>query len=78
VEQPGKVARGERAIYTKATDRLELTGSPSLETPQLIITEARTLVWDKANQGFSATAPYRIKIKLPDETVKKISGKVKP
>jgi lipopolysaccharide assembly outer membrane protein LptD (OstA) len=78
VEQSGKVAKGARAVYTKATDLLELTGSPTLETPQAIITDARTLVWDKAHNGFSATAPYKIKIKLPDETVKKISGKAKP
>jgi len=65
VEQPGSVAKGERAIYTKATDLLELTGNPTLETPQVIITDARTLVWNKVNNGFSATAPYKIKLRVP-------------
>jgi lipopolysaccharide export system protein LptA len=65
VEQPGSMARGERATYTAATDVLELTGTPTLDTPQARITEARTLVWDKAKNRFVATAPYRIMF-IPD------------
>ncbi len=76
IEQPGNLAKGERAIYTKATDLLEMTGSPTLETPQVIITDARTLIWDKANNGFSATAPYKIKLRL--DILKKVSAKPKP
>jgi lipopolysaccharide export system protein LptA len=60
IEQPGSMAKGARATYTAATDFLELTGTPTLDTPQARITEARTLVWDKAKNRFAATAPYRI------------------
>jgi lipopolysaccharide export system protein LptA len=76
IEQPGNIAKGERAIYTKATDLLEMTGTPTLETPQVIIIDARTLVWDKANNGFSATAPYKIKLRL--DALKKVSARPKP
>jgi lipopolysaccharide export system protein LptA len=76
IEQPGNIAKGERVTYTTATDLLELTGSPTLQTPQVTITDARTLVWDKANNGFSATAPYKIKLRL--ETIKKVRQKPKP
>jgi lipopolysaccharide export system protein LptA len=75
IEQPGNVAKGARAIYTKATDSLELTGNPMLETPDVTIVDARTLVWDKANNAFSATAPYKIKLRVP---AKKVSAKSKP
>ena len=65
IEQPGSVARGARATYTAATDLLQLLGNPTLDTPQARITEARTLVWDKAKNRFVATAPYRITF-IPD------------
>lgn len=71
LEQPGDFAEGERATYTTATALLELSGSPALETPQVTVADARTLTWDKAHNTFSATAPYRIKLRL--ETRKKNS-----
>jgi len=69
IEQFGSLATGERATYTAATDIFEVTGQPTLETVQMTITDARTLVWDKARNRFSATAPY--KIKLRTDTLKK-------
>jgi lipopolysaccharide export system protein LptA len=63
IEQLGSLATGDRATYTAATDSFEVTGRPTLETSQMTITDARTLVWDKAKNRFSATAPYRIKLR---------------
>lgn len=63
VEQPGSVARGERANYASATQVLELTGKPTLETPELFITEARLLVWDRAQGRLAARPPYKITVR---------------
>jgi lipopolysaccharide export system protein LptA len=63
IEQAGNLATGERATYTVATDSFEVAGRPKLETAQMTITDARTLVWDKARNRFTATAPYKIKFK---------------
>ncbi|MCW5555557.1 MAG: hypothetical protein KIS67_25770 [Verrucomicrobiae bacterium] len=70
VEQADYIGRGDRATYTAGTQVLELTGQPTLETPELIITEARTLVWDRAKARLAATPPYKITIRaeaLPKE-----------
>jgi len=63
VEQSDGLARGGRATYAAKMDVLELLDRPTLETPQVIISEARTLAWDKAKNRFSATAPYKLKLK---------------
>lgn len=63
IEQAGSLATGERAAYTAATDSFEVSGKPTLETAQITITDARTLVWDKARNRFAATAPYTIKFR---------------
>jgi len=63
IEQIGSLAMGDRATYTAATDRFVVSGKPTLETPQMTITDARTLVWDKAKNRFSATAPYKIRFR---------------
>ena len=75
VEQPGYLAKGERAIFRAATELLELAGNPTLETPRVNITDARTLIWDKANNRAAATA-YKSQLRLG--TVKKVSDKPKP
>lgn len=70
VEQADYVGRGDRATYTADTQVLELTGRPTLETPELIITEARTLVWNRDKGRLAATPPYKITIRaaaLPEE-----------
>ena len=77
IEQPGSVARGTRATYTAATDFLELTGQPTLDTPQARITEARTLVWDKGKNRFAATAPYKI-VFTPDAKQAQAAKKFNP
>lgn len=63
VEQPGNMATSGRATYTAATDLLELTDSPRVETPQMILTGARTLFWDKGKDRFMGTGPFRIQLK---------------
>lgn len=63
VEQPGYVGRGQRATYAAATQVLELMGTPTLDTPELLITEARTLVWDRAHGRLAATPPYKMTIR---------------
>ncbi|MCU0784141.1 MAG: hypothetical protein MUF81_08890 [Verrucomicrobia bacterium] len=75
IEQPGNRASGGHATYTAATDFLELTDRPTLETPQLLITDARTLFWDKTNHRFSGTGPFKIRFK--PEVVKQAAGKLK-
>lgn len=75
IAQPGSLAGGGRATYTAATDFLELTDSPVLETPQILITDARTLYWDKANARFAGTGPFKIKFK--PEAVRQTAEKLK-
>ncbi|MBI3878860.1 MAG: hypothetical protein HY301_02195 [Verrucomicrobia bacterium] len=62
IEHPGGRATGEQANYLVATDTMRLTGTPTATTPQLEITEASALIWDRANNKFSATAPYKMKL----------------
>ncbi len=75
IEQSGSLATGERATYAATTDIFEVTGQPTLETSQLTITDARTLVWDKTRNRFSATAPYTIRLRA--ETLKESFDKPK-
>ncbi len=75
IEQPGSQARGGRATYTAATDFLELTDHPSLETPQLIITDAQSLFWDKAKGRYTGTGMFKIKFK--PAVVRQTGGKLK-
>ena len=63
IEQSDSLATGERATYDAVTDTFEVTGHPKLETPQMTITDAQRLVWDKAKNRFSATAPYNIEFR---------------
>ncbi len=75
ITQPGSVARGGRATYTAATDFLELTEQPSLETPQFIITDARSLFWDKARGRYRGTGLYKIRFR--PEALKQTAEKFK-
>ncbi|MEK7707029.1 MAG: LptA/OstA family protein, partial [Verrucomicrobiota bacterium] len=59
--EPGATARGEHGTYTGATDIVELTGNPMVDTPKAIVT-GQTLVWDKANNRFAGSG-YKIKSK---------------
>ncbi len=63
LEQPGGRAAGEQAIFDMASETVKLTGSPTAETPQLIVTEAQALLWDRASNRFSGTAPYKMKFR---------------
>lgn len=53
-EQPGSVARAERTTYTAATEILELTGQPTLRTPEANVTGAERIVWDRKHNRVSA------------------------
>jgi lipopolysaccharide export system protein LptA len=59
-EQAGSVANGQRAAYTSATDVLELTGQPTLDTPEATITGADKIIWDKKSSGFSVRGRYQV------------------
>lgn len=62
IEQPGSVARGSRAVYARSTQVLKLLGNPSLETPQVIISEANELMWDNARSTMLGTG-YKSQVK---------------
>lgn len=75
VDQPGNVATSGRATFTTATELLELTDNPGVETPQMTLTGARTLYWDKGKDRFMGTGPFRIQLK--PEAVKQTTDKEK-
>jgi lipopolysaccharide export system protein LptA len=62
--QPGVLASGDRAEYTRATDQLVLTGRPTGETPEVVFTEAQAFVWNRAKNTLQATPPYKMKVKV--------------
>jgi lipopolysaccharide export system protein LptA len=62
-DEPGAVARGDHATYNAATDIMNLTGQPYLETPQLITTSASVLSWHRAKNHVSATGSYKIQLR---------------
>lgn len=53
-EQPGSVARAERTAYTAATEILELTGQPTLRTPDANVAGAEKIIWDRKHNRVSA------------------------
>lgn len=58
IEQPRVLGKGERAAYNTATDIFELTGNPTLKTPELIFTKAQKLSWHRRTNRYYATGPY--------------------
>jgi lipopolysaccharide export system protein LptA len=62
IEQPGSLARGSRVVYTKSTQILKLLGNPSLETPEVIVSEANELIWDNARSTLIGTG-YKSQVK---------------
>lgn len=63
VDQAGRVASGGRATYAGNSGILELTGKPVFEAAELSVTQARTLAWDRVNDRFFATAPFKLKVR---------------
>jgi lipopolysaccharide export system protein LptA len=63
VEDTGHQATGDRAVYTRATDVLKLTGKTVLETAQVIITESPEVYWSRAEKKFIAREPCVIRVK---------------
>ena len=70
IEQPGVVGNGERAAYNAATDVLELTGNPTLKTPELSFSKAQKLSWHRAKNRYYATGPYTM---IVPEAAKRVS-----
>jgi lipopolysaccharide export system protein LptA len=77
IEQFGSLATGDRATYTATNDTFEVSGKPTLETAQMTITDAKTLVWDKSKNRFSAIAPYTIKFRT-DNLKKSVEKQKEP
>ena len=50
-------AKGERATYTATNSLVELTGSPTLETPRIKFDQADAILYDRATGKFSARNP---------------------
>jgi lipopolysaccharide export system protein LptA len=53
-DQPGSVAQAGRATFTAATEILELTGQPSLRTPEAFVTGAEKISWNRKTRHVSA------------------------
>ncbi|HKQ38473.1 MAG TPA: LptA/OstA family protein, partial [Verrucomicrobiae bacterium] len=51
------IAKGQRATYTASNTLVELTGSPTMETPQIKIDQADALFYDRTTGKFSAGHP---------------------
>lgn len=66
--------RGDKAVYTAATDVLELTGNPSLETAQGELT-AESVVLDRREGKLRAKGSFKMKLR-PDAL--KRSGPLAP
>ncbi len=63
MDQPAGRARGGRAVYEAATGVLELSESPELETPQVHVTGAHALVWDRAHDRYAMRGPFKARIR---------------
>lgn len=57
-EQPGSVAKSERATYMAATEIMELTGQPTLRTTAAAIAGAEKITWDRKRNRVSATGLF--------------------
>lgn len=67
VSRGDRRAEGERATYTAATGRLELTGQPRVETAQGRITGAEVLTWDTRHHRAGGRGAFRLEwTTLPD------------
>jgi lipopolysaccharide assembly outer membrane protein LptD (OstA) len=63
IEEPGTLATGDRAVYTRATDTFKLTGQTILEKPEAIFTESPEVSWSRTDKKFFAREPCVIKSK---------------
>ena len=59
VKQGERTVRGAKAVYTEATELLELTGQPTASMPEGDITEAERLIWDRAHTRFIGRGKFR-------------------
>jgi lipopolysaccharide export system protein LptA len=67
VSRGDRRAEGERATYTAATGRLELTGQPRVETPEGRITGAEVLTWDTRHHRAGGRGAFLLEwTALPD------------
>jgi lipopolysaccharide export system protein LptA len=75
IEQSANRATGGRAVYQAQTGVLELTDAPELETPEVQISGARSLLWDRTHNRYAMSGPFRARIKT--ETARELAEKVR-
>jgi lipopolysaccharide export system protein LptA len=75
IEQSANRATGGRAVYQADTGVLELTDAPELETPDVHISGARALLWDRTRNRYAVSGPFKARIKT--ETVRQLAEKVR-
>jgi hypothetical protein len=59
IEQEGRTAQGNHAVFDGASQVLELTGQPTAMSPEGRITQAEVLVWDAAKQLLRVRGPFK-------------------
>ena len=52
-----RTAAGQKAIYTATNNIVELSGKPTVDAPDMRITEADVIIWDRAQQKFFVRRP---------------------
>jgi lipopolysaccharide export system protein LptA len=55
--QDQRSASGARAVYTATNNQVELTGNPKAETPQMKITDAQVIIWERTPNRFLVDRP---------------------
>ena len=65
LEQGERSAQGVKAVYTATNNLVELSGEPTAKLPEGRITEAESLIWDRANEKLSARGRFKSEWKRP-------------
>ncbi len=55
--QDVRTATGQKAVYTATNNSIELTGKPMVQAPEMRITNADVIVWDRTQQKFFLRRP---------------------
>ena len=55
--QDDRQASGAKAVYTATNNLVELTGQPKAEMPQMKITDAQLIIWDRTRNRFLVDRP---------------------
>ncbi len=59
IEQDGRTAQGDHAVFRGTNQILELTGQPTALAPEGRITEAEVLIWDAVKQQMRVRGPFK-------------------